>query len=119
MQISFIEIRGHMKFRIYHSERFEKELTRFDKKFQERVDKIEDELVENPYSGKPLGVRWFREKRYENYRIYYLIYDDLESVFMVGISDKKDQQKVINTIKLLLDLFEQELKNLIDKDGLT
>src|SRR3989344_550525 len=119
MQISFIKIRGHMKFKIYRSERFEKELAKFDKKFQERVDKIEDELVENPYSGKPLGIRWFREKRYENYRIYYLIYDDLESVFMVGISDKKDQQKVINTIKLLLDLFKRELGNLIDKDGLT
>ena len=48
-----------------------------------------------------------------------MIYDDLESVFMVGISDKKDQQKVINTIKLLLDLFKRELGNLIDKDKLT
>ena len=38
---------------------------------------------------------------------------------MVGISDKKDQQKVINTIKLLLDLFKRELGNLIDKDKLT
>ena len=51
MQISFIKIRGHMKFKIYRSERFEKELAKFDKKFQERVDKIEDELVENPHRG--------------------------------------------------------------------
>ncbi|MBI2042771.1 type II toxin-antitoxin system RelE/ParE family toxin [Candidatus Pacearchaeota archaeon] len=108
-----------MKYKIYHSQRFKKELTKFDKKFQDRVDKIEDELVENPYSGKPLGVKWFREKRYENYRIYYLIYDDLESVFMAGISDKKDQQKVINTIKLLLELFRKELESLIDKNKFT
>ncbi len=28
------------KFGVYHSERFEKELYKFDKNFQERVDKI-------------------------------------------------------------------------------
>ncbi|MEK6761025.1 MAG: type II toxin-antitoxin system RelE/ParE family toxin [Nanoarchaeota archaeon] len=105
-----------MKYKIYHSQRFKKELLKFDKNFLERVDKMENELVENPYSGKPLGVKWFREKRYENYRIYYLIYDNLQSVFMVGISGKKDQQKVINTIRLLLEFFKQELKNLIDRD---
>ena len=108
-----------MKYKIYHSQRFKKELFRFDKNFQDRVDKIEEELVENPYSGKPLGVKWFREKRYENYRIYYLIYDNLKVAFMVGISDKKDQQKVINTIKLLLDFFREELENLIDKNKFT
>ena len=107
------------KYKVFRSVGFQEEIAKYDKSIQDRVDKIEDELVENPYSGKPLGIRWFREKRYENYRIYYLIYDDLESVFMVGISDKKDQQKVINTIKLLLDLFKRELGNLIDKDKLT
>lgn len=105
------------KFKVYHSERFDKELSKFDKNFQERVDKIEDKLVENPNYGSPLGVRWFREARYENYRIYYLIYEDLESIFMVAISDKKDQQKVINTIKLLLGFFREEIENLAKKDS--
>jgi hypothetical protein len=84
------------------------------------VDKIEDKLVENPKYGTPLGVEWFREARYENYRIYFLVYEDLESIFMVAISDKKDQQKVINTIRLLLDFFREEMKNLIkDKNRFT
>jgi len=104
------------KFKVYHSERFDKELFKFDKNFQERADKIEDKLVENPYYGSPLGVRWFREARYENYRVYYLIYDDLESVFMVAISDKKDQQQVINTIRLLFHFFREEIENLTNKD---
>jgi len=43
-----------MKFKVYHSQRFKKELLKFDKNFQKRVDGIEDELVENPYSGKPV-----------------------------------------------------------------
>ncbi len=107
------------KYKVYHSERFDKELSKFDKSFQNRVDKIEDILVENPYTGSPLSVEWFREKRYGKYRIYYIIYDDLEAVFMVAISEKKDQQKVINTIRLLLDFFREEIKNLVNKKDIT
>jgi len=101
------------RYKIYHSQRFNKELFKFDKQFQGYVDKIEDQLIENPYSGKPLNVKWFREKRYGKYRLYYLIYENLDSVFIVAISEKKDQQKTINTIRLLLNIFEDEIKNLI------
>ena len=104
-----------MEYQIYHSSRFDRELAKFDVEFQKRVDKIEDQLVENPYVGDPLNVKWFREKRADKYRIYYLIYDDLKAVFMVAISEKKDQQKVINTIRLLFDYFKEELEKLIDK----
>jgi len=38
---------------------------------------------------------------------------------MVAISEKKDQQKVINTIKLLMDLFRNELENLLNKKDIT
>ena len=75
--------------------------------------------MENLYVGNPLNVRWFREKRIEKYRIYYLIYEDLRSVFMVAISEKKDQQKVINTIRLLFDFFRDELEHLVDKENIT
>ena len=104
------------KYKVYHSARFDRELSKYDLDFGRRVDNIEDQLVENPYTGDPLGTKWFREKRYDKYRIYYLIYEDLDSVFMVAISEKKDQQKVINTIWLLLDFFREELLKLIDKN---
>ena len=81
-----------IKYKIYHSARFDRELAKFDSFFQNQVDKIEDKLVENPYTGDPLGVKWFMEKKIKKYRIYYIIYDNLESVFMVAISEKKDQQ---------------------------
>ncbi len=39
---------------------------------------------------------------------------------MVAIRDKKDQQKVINTIRLLLDFFKEEIENLAkNKDKFT
>ena len=104
---------------VYHSNSFDKELSKYDKSFLEKLDKIEDQITQNPYTGDPLGVKWFREKKYGKHRIYCLIYDDLRVVFMVAISEKKDQQKVINTIRLLFKFFRKEIENLVDKDKLT
>lgn len=104
------------RYKVYHSESFNQVLDKFDNQFKGRVDKIEDQLVENPYAGDPLNVKWFREKRMDKYRVYYLIYEDLNSVFMVAISEKKDQQKVINTIRLLFDFFKEEIEKLVDEN---
>jgi len=104
------------RFKIYHSKRFDRELAKYDKSFQDRIDKIEDEIVINPHTGNPLNVKWLREKRYNKYRIYFIIYEDLQSVIMVGISEKKNQQKIINTIRLLFDFFKKELEKLIGED---
>ena len=101
-------------FKVYRSARFDKELEKYGNYFKNRVDKIESELAGNPYSGKPLGVKWFREKRYGKFRIYYLVYEESKAVFMVAISSKKDQEKVINTVKLLLNFFGDELKKLAE-----
>jgi len=102
-----------MRFKIFHSARFDRELAKFDLHFQKQVDKIEDQIVENPYVGDPLNVKWFREKKIGKYRIYFIIYEDLESVFMVAISEKKDQQKVINTMRLLFDFLRDEIEDLL------
>ena len=104
-----------MDFVIFHSKTFDKALQDFKHDFRLWIDKMEDQLVENPYVGDPIRVPWFREKKKDKYRIYYLVYDDLKAVYMVGISDKKDQQRVINTIWLLLDNFKEEIRNLARK----
>lgn len=49
------------KYKVFHSSRFDRDLAKLDYNFQNRIDKIEDQLVENPYIGKPLSVNWFRE----------------------------------------------------------
>mgnify|MGYP001606458130 CR=1 FL=1 len=48
-------------------------------------------------------------------RVYFLVYEDLKSVYVIALSDKKDQQKTINTIKLFLHKYRIELQNLIEK----
>ncbi len=75
--------------------------------------KIENQLVVNPYVGDHIRVSWCREKKFGKFRVYYLIYDNLDAVYLVAISDKKDQKAVINTIFLLLDNFQQEIKKLV------
>ena len=46
-----------------------------------------------------------------------MIYEDLQAIYMVAISGKKDQQKTINTIKLFLDVLRNELEELINKNN--
>ena len=72
----------------------------------------------NSKYGNPIGTRWFRESRFENYRVYYLIYEDLQAVYMVAISSKKDQQKTINTIRLFLEFFREEIERIVREDNI-
>ena len=102
-----------MPFAIFHSKTFDDELKKFPSDFKNWVDKIEDQLVENPFVGDQIRVPWFREKKKDKFRVYYLIYMELKAVYMIGISEKKDQQRVINSIWLLLDEFKEEIKNLL------
>jgi mRNA-degrading endonuclease RelE of RelBE toxin-antitoxin system len=104
-----------MAFAVFHSHTFDKSLARMPKDFKEWLDKVECQLAENPYVGDQIRVPWFREKKKGTFRAYYLIYDELRAVYFVGISAKKDQQTVINTIWLLLDHFKEEIQNLVQK----
>ena len=129
------------EYKVFRSISFQEDIAKYDKNIQNRVDKIEDKLIYNPEYGTPLGTKWFRESRFENYRIYYvtnvknrtlwgvafvsiqkstqtqglfdLIYEDLQAIYIVAISGKKDQQKTINTIRLFLEFFREEIEGLI------
>ncbi|MBS3099750.1 type II toxin-antitoxin system RelE/ParE family toxin [Candidatus Pacearchaeota archaeon] len=105
------------KYKVFRSVGFQEEIEKYDKNIQDRIDKIEERLTENLEYGNPLGTKWFQESRFENYRIYYLIYEDLQAVYMVAISSKKDQQKTINTIRLFLEFFREEIEKLIKENN--
>jgi len=106
------------QYKVFRSVSFQEEISKYDKNIQDRVDKIEDKLMFNPEYGNPLGTRWFRESRFENYRIYYLIYEDLQAIYIIAISSKKDQQKTINTIRLFLEFFRDEIERLVEEENL-
>ncbi|MCX6706833.1 MAG: hypothetical protein NT001_01690 [Candidatus Woesearchaeota archaeon] len=104
-----------MGFRVFRTKTFEKEFDKLPKKEQEEIDKLEKKLSENPYSGKPLGLVFFREKKLDGRRIYYLIYDDVVVILMVAISDKKTQQATIDAIKEKLEEYQIIIKENLDK----
>ncbi len=71
-----------------------------------------NKLKENPYVGKPLGDKSFRELKAEKFRVYFMVYEEKVLVMMVGVSDKKRQQEVIDAIKKNRYLLDEFVKNL-------
>ena len=44
-------------YKIYRSKSFQEEVSKYNKSFQERIDKIEDKLKFNSEYGNPLGAK--------------------------------------------------------------
>ncbi len=100
-------------YKIFITKTFKEKLEKQEKSFKDWFEKTLDKLVENPFTGKPLRYEWFREKKFDKYRIYYLIYEEFVTVYFINISEKKDQQKVINSIYLLLDFYKDEIEKIL------
>ena len=101
------------KYLIYTTSKFDDDFSKLDNSIQEQIQKEIEQLEINPYVGKPLGYRFFREKKVRNYRFYYLIYDEYIVVFVVALSDKNSQQNAINTIRSLIPYYREEIKKKI------
>ncbi len=101
-------------FKIFVSEEFEKNFDKLDNSIQVQIEKEIEQLKINPFVGKPLGYKFFREKKVQNYRVYYLIYEEYIVVFVISISNKKDQQEAINKIRILIPEYREEIKKRIN-----
>ncbi len=86
---------------VFRTRKFDKVLLKmFSEEERKQVENFEQkQLTTNPYTGDPLGYRFFREKKVGGKRVYFLVYDDVKAVLMVGASDKKTQQETIDEIK--------------------
>ncbi len=104
-----------MSYEVHRTPIFEKKLASFSDEFKKQIDAFEDQLQKNPFVGKPLGFTWFREKKLGKHRMYYLIYEKFSAVYIITLSEKKDQKKIINTIKLFLDDYRDEIEQIIKK----
>ena len=103
------------KYEIFTTEQFDSEFSKLDTSLKIQIERIFEQLEEDPYVGKPLGYKFFREKKIKNNRVYYLIYEEYIVVFVITISDKKEQQKTINTIKHLIPYYQEEIKKKLKK----
>jgi hypothetical protein len=80
------------------------------KDLQKEVDSFIKELKSGAKIGQPLGYPFFKEKRIDGRRVYFLVYEDLDSVLLVTISDKKTQQDTIDNIKDHLDNYNELIR---------
>ena len=105
--------------RVFRTVQFDEDYDDLDHSDQIKTDKLLLKLLEQGDKvGRPLQYDFFREKRLNGKRMYYLIYPDLSSLLMLFITNKKIQQETIDQI--LSDLayyksfvLEQLKKNVI------
>jgi len=100
-------------YRVFRSNWYDKKFEDLTKEEKERVDKFEQKLKEEPFSGKPLDYKFFREKKFNGKRLLFLVYENLQAVFLVTITDKKIQQEVIDLIKKNLDNYKEVIERLV------
>ena len=97
-------------FRVFRTNWYEKKLKKLSLFDQKQVERIEQELKKSPFDGKPLGYKFFREKKFKDKRLIFLVYESHKAIFLITITGKKMQQKVIDLIKSNLDLYKEELE---------
>ena len=95
----------------FSTETFNKLYSTLSKNEQIWISKIRDNLEENP-TGKILQFEWFREKKYLNKRLYFLIDESSKKILFVAFASKKEQQNVINFVKQNMKELLEYLKNL-------
>ena len=117
MFIKYSNLIIKMVYTVHTTKTFEKEVEKLEFDKQKRIAKLYFKLKDNPYAGDQLRYKFFREKRLDEKRIYYLVYDDIKIVLMVGISDKKDQLKTISFIVRYFDEFRKYAEKLRELSG--
>lgn len=80
------------------------------KEYGAEINKIIGQLKKSCAVGKPLGYPFFREKKFGKYRVYFLVYEDIDTVLLITISDKKAQQETIDRIKKQLDYYCERIR---------
>lgn len=94
---------------VYETETFSKLYSASEKKEQEWINKMKDQLAQSFHVGKPLRFEWFREKRFENKRLFFIINEKTNKAVLLAFGTKKDQQKIINHILLNKEKYLQLL----------
>ena len=105
-----------MEYIVYiHPSIYEEVISKLSSTDQERINTLIQQFISNPYVGDSLQIKFIREKRFNGKRIHYVIFDDLKVVLIVAISDKKTQQRTINSIRSNMNEYRNYVKSIMDK----
>ena len=96
------------KFRILKTATYDEDYEKLDHAEQMRVDDIVNSMFDTgDVTGKPLGLPFFREKKFDGKRVLYLVYIQFSAILLLTITDKKAQQATINEVLLHLDEYKE------------
>ena len=97
--IKFLRFRlGMGTFTVFSTNTFDRVFRTLDQSERQWILRTRTKLELNP-TGKRLTFSWFREKKYGNKRLLYLVDDKARKVLLVTFASKKEQQRVINFVK--------------------
>ncbi|MEK6837547.1 MAG: hypothetical protein AABX69_02760, partial [Nanoarchaeota archaeon] len=96
-------------FCIFKTREFDEDFSKLDNSERQRVEKTLLQLLQHGGEvGKPLsGLPFFKEKKFNGKRLYFLVYENLHVVLVLAISDKKAQRATINMILRDLGVYQQ------------
>ena len=102
-----------MNYSTYATDTFKEIYASLDKSEQNWIDKTKKKLAENP-TGKILQFSWFREKKFLNKRLFFIIDEELKKILFVSFASKREQQDVINFVVNNRQELLNYLKNIKD-----
>ncbi|MBS3168719.1 hypothetical protein J4216_06330 [Candidatus Woesearchaeota archaeon] len=104
-------------YEVYTTREFDEDFNKLDNSEKLRVRKIIMQLsLRGDEIGKPLsGLSFFREKKFEGKRLYFLVYKDIFIILAIAIGNKKVQQATINRILIDLSEYQQYVFNIFNK----
>ena len=85
------------KYQSFATDTFKKIYNSLDKGEQDWIQKIKLSLQES-ITGDILRYSWFREKKYQNKRLYFIVDENTKRILLLSFASKKDQQKIIDNI---------------------
>lgn len=96
-------------YNIFKTEKFVKKFDKLDNNIKLRFEKQFRILETNPFIGKPLKSKWFRELKVDKYRVYFLIKEQKVSLLLIDLSDKKGQQESIDFIYSRIKIYLESI----------
>jgi mRNA-degrading endonuclease RelE of RelBE toxin-antitoxin system len=86
--------------KIIFTQEFLKIYKKISKSEKEIINKLIKSIKKDPFSGKPLGSKYIREKKYKGKRLLFIVYVKInKSIYIVWYGNKKEQQKAIDLLK--------------------
>ncbi len=102
-----------MSYFTYATDTFKEIYASLDKSEQNWIDKTKKKLAENP-TGKILQFSWFREKKFLNKRLFFLVDEELKKILFVSFASKRKQQDVVDFVVNNRQELLNYLKNIKD-----